>query len=48
MKESPRWLVQSGSGREAAAELAEAARKNRVELPSHLASYLEKMKEVGL
>nr|XP_027222473.1 uncharacterized protein LOC113814620 isoform X1 [Penaeus vannamei] len=45
VKESPRWLVQSGSGREAAAELAEAARKNRVELPSHLASYLEKMKE---
>ncbi|XP_069981644.1 solute carrier family 22 member 6-like [Penaeus vannamei] len=45
VKESPRWLVQSGSGREAAAELAEAARKNRVELPSRLASYLEKMKE---
>lgn len=45
VKESPRWLVQSGSGKEAVAELAEAAKMNRVELPSHLADYLEKMKE---
>ncbi|XP_063606349.1 solute carrier family 22 member 6-like [Penaeus indicus] len=43
--ESPRWLVQSGSGKEAAAALAEAAQKNRVQLPPHLAAYLEKMKE---
>ncbi|XP_042883420.1 solute carrier family 22 member 7-like [Penaeus japonicus] len=45
VKESPRWLAQSGRGKDAAAELEEAAKRNHVELPSNLIAYLEKMKQ---